>query len=52
MYQNIDMTKLADVQAVADKLAKLPEKVLMYIAGYAEGVLAATGQTQAERDSA
>lgn len=31
MYQNIDTAKLADVQSVAEKLAKLPEKVLLYI---------------------
>ena len=28
MYQNIDTEKLADAQNVAEKLAKLPEKVL------------------------
>ncbi len=53
MYQNIDTEKLADAQSVAEKLAKLPEKVLLYIAGYAEGALAATGkQTATERPSA
>ena len=52
MYQNIDTAKLADVQSVADKLAKLPEKVLLYIAGYAEGALATSGERAAERDSA
>lgn len=53
MYPNIDSTKLTDVQGVADKLAALPEKVLLYIAGYAEGARDATrGQPQSERDSA
>lgn len=52
MYQNIDTAKLADVQSVADKLAKLPEKVLLYIAGYAEGALATTGEQAAERPGA
>ena len=53
MYQNVDTAKLADVLDVADKLAKLPEKVLLYIAGYAEGALATTGErTAAERLSA
>ena len=39
--------KLADAQNVAEKLAKLPEKVLLYIAGYAEGALAAAGKQAA-----
>lgn len=53
MYQNIDTEKLADVKSVADKLAKLPEKVLLYIAGYAEGALATSGkQAAAERPGA
>ena len=53
MYPNIDTAKLTDVQNVADKLAKLPEKVLLYIAGYAEGALATTGeQTAVERSGA
>lgn len=47
MYQTIDAEKLADVQSVADKLAKLPETVRLYIAGYAEGALAASEKTQA-----
>ena len=47
MYQNIDTEKLADAQNVAEKLAKLPEKVLLYIAGYAEGALAAAGKQAA-----
>ena len=51
MYQTIDKTKLADAQSVADKLAKLPEQALLYIAGYAEGVLAMAGKrASAERD--
>jgi len=44
MYQNIDTAKLADVQNVVDKLVKLPEKALVYIAGYAEGTLDAIGK--------
>lgn len=53
MYQNINKEKLADVQNVADKLVKLPEKVLLYIAGYTEGALDATAKrTAAERPGA
>ena len=33
-----DLAKISDVQAVADKLAKLPKDALLYIAGYVEGV--------------
>lgn len=29
MYQNIGLTKLADVQSVADKLARLPENAMV-----------------------
>lgn len=51
MYQTIDKTKLADAQSVADKLAKLPERTLLYIAGYVECALDMAGQkTGAERD--
>lgn len=53
MYQKIDTEKLDDVQSVADKLAELPEKVRLYIAGYTEGALAASGkQAAAERPGA
>ncbi len=47
MYLAIDKAKLADVQCVADKLAQLPEKALVYIAGYVEGALdSRNGNTQ------
>ena len=56
MYQNIDTAKLADVQNVASKLANLPEKALLYIAGYAEGVRDVTSTSgppnQVKQDSA
>lgn len=56
MHPNIDTAKLADVQNVASKLASLPEKALLYIAGYAEGVRDATSTSghpgQVEQDSA
>lgn len=56
MYPNIDTAKLADVQNVASKLASLPEKALLYIAGYAEGVRDATSTSgppgQVEQDGA
>lgn len=48
MYQSIEAAKLVDVRDVADKLSKLPENVLLYIAGYTEGALATAGnQTDA-----
>lgn len=52
MHQKIDTAKLADVQSVADKLAQLPEKVLVYIAGYAEGALDTSGKKTAQRPRA
>ena len=56
MYPNIDVAKLADMQTVADKLIELPEKVRLYIAGYAEGARDATNISgppeQVEQDSA
>jgi len=39
MRSGIDVHKLADVQSLANKLAELPDQTLLYIAGYAEGVL-------------
>ena len=56
MNPSIDTAKLVDVQNVASKLASLPEKALLYIAGYAEGVRDATSTSgppgQVEQDSA
>lgn len=52
MYQNIDTAKLADIQNVADKLARLPEKVLAYIAGYTEGALDASERQTTQRTGA
>ena len=56
MNPTIDTAKLADVQVVASKLANLPEKALLYIAGYAEGVRDAARASgplgQVEKDSA
>ncbi len=52
MFQNIDTAKLADVQNVADKLERLPEKILAYIAGYAEGALDASERKTAQRPGA
>ena len=40
VHPTVDPAKLADVQGVAAKLSLLPEQLLMYIAGYTEGVLA------------
>lgn len=37
MAKNTDISKLADVKTVANKLADLPKEALLYIAGYAEG---------------
>lgn len=51
MYGNIDAARLADVQNIAAKLEKLPEKALLYIAGYTEGALD-NSSTPAERDGA
>lgn len=34
----VDLKKVSDAQAVADKLAELPKEALLYIAGYAEGI--------------
>lgn len=34
----VDLNKVSDIQAVADKLAELPKDALLYIAGYAEGI--------------
>lgn len=33
----IDVSKLADVQNIANQLTKLPKEALLYISGYAEG---------------
>lgn len=38
MSSAINMEKLADAQRVAEKLARLPEKARVYIAGYVEGI--------------
>lgn len=35
---NVNLDKVSEVQAVADKLAELPKEALLYIAGYTEGV--------------
>lgn len=37
MYTRVDPEKLADAQAIAQKLVSLPKEALLYIAGYAEG---------------
>lgn len=42
MYPIIDTAELVDLQNVANKLVNLPEKVLLYIAGYTEGAHDAT----------
>lgn len=33
----VDLNRVGDAQAIADKLADLPKEALLYIAGYAEG---------------
>lgn len=33
----VNLEKVSEAQAVADKLAELPKEALLYIAGYAEG---------------
>lgn len=35
---NVNLEKVSEAQAVADKLAELPKEALLYIAGYTEGV--------------
>ena len=34
---NVNLEKISEAQAVADKLVGLPKEALLYIAGYAEG---------------
>lgn len=35
---NVNLDKVSEAQAVADKLAELPKEALLYLAGYVEGV--------------
>lgn len=35
---NVNLEKVSEAQAVADKLAEPPKEALLYIAGYTEGV--------------
>ena len=42
----VDTARLADAQSLADRLKDLPQEALLYIAGYAEGVIATTDKKQ------